>query len=113
MSIANKSHIDCPCWKTGEFKQVPCYAHDGKDGYPAGAFWRQSTIDAIHLLYEVWEKHQGMSSRAGFLISHAMQYLGKPDRYARPKRGPSAVKTGKSQVRKQREKLIANLWDVL
>lgn len=38
ISYHNGSHIDCPCWKTGEFYQVPCPWHDGKDRYPVGAF---------------------------------------------------------------------------
>lgn len=32
------SHIDCPCWKSGEFNQVPCPWHDWHGMYPLGAF---------------------------------------------------------------------------
>jgi hypothetical protein len=35
-----RGHINCPCWVTGEFKQVPCPWHDGKDKYPKGAYAR-------------------------------------------------------------------------
>jgi len=31
-------HLDCRCWKTGDFVQVPCPWHDGKDKYPIGAY---------------------------------------------------------------------------
>src|SRR5689334_11132551 len=31
-------HLDCRCWKTGEFVQVPCPWHDGHDKYPTGAY---------------------------------------------------------------------------
>jgi hypothetical protein len=31
-------HIDCPCWFTGKFKQVPCPWHDGMAEFPRGAF---------------------------------------------------------------------------
>ena len=32
------THIDGPCWKTGEFIQVPCPHHDGLHRYPKGAY---------------------------------------------------------------------------
>lgn len=31
-------HIDCPCWSTGVFVQVPCLMHDGHFKYPKGAY---------------------------------------------------------------------------
>jgi hypothetical protein len=31
-------HIDCGCWITGRFYQVPCPWHDGKDKFPIGAY---------------------------------------------------------------------------
>ena len=33
-----EAHIDCPCWMTGTFEQVPCPWHDGMRNYPAGSF---------------------------------------------------------------------------
>ena len=35
---ADQEHIDCPCWATGTFEQVPCPWHDGHHRFPAGAF---------------------------------------------------------------------------
>ena len=36
--VAERKHIDCPCWVTGVFKQVPCPHHDGMGAYPLGAY---------------------------------------------------------------------------
>ena len=33
-----RTHIDCPCWASGAFQQVPCPFHDGMNAYPYGAF---------------------------------------------------------------------------
>lgn len=30
-------HINCPCWSSGDFVQVPCQWHNGKDKFPIGA----------------------------------------------------------------------------
>lgn len=34
----NNPHVDCPCWITGTFQQVPCPIHDGKDRFPKGTY---------------------------------------------------------------------------
>lgn len=33
--------LDCPCWVSGKFEQVPCPLHDGHCHYPLGAYEEQ------------------------------------------------------------------------
>jgi hypothetical protein len=40
-TVKQAERIDCPCWSTGNFVQVPCPWHDGKDRFPKGAYWAE------------------------------------------------------------------------
>lgn len=40
------SRINCDCWKTGDFKQVPCRWHDGHGEYPLGSWAASERIKA-------------------------------------------------------------------
>jgi hypothetical protein len=40
------AHIDCPCWVTSTFTQVPCPWHDGHQNFPKGAFEASRKADA-------------------------------------------------------------------
>jgi hypothetical protein len=56
--------------------------------------WRELRAESLNEPY--WSRRHDAMTR----LVHAIRYLHNPDRYMRPKRGPSAVKTGKSRSKR-------------
>lgn len=56
---------------------------------------RKRTIEAEIYEYPYDARTKGFRARG--ILSRAVRYLANPDRFIRPKRGPRAVKTGKSR----------------
>jgi hypothetical protein len=40
-------HVNCPCWLTGKFHQVPCPIHDGCGKYPRGSYMLSQDNDTL------------------------------------------------------------------
>lgn len=58
-------------------------------------------VDAVKILNTAYQRLtiSDAANGGGIRLYHAVKYLSNPDRFLRPKRGPSAVKTGKPRVK--------------